>query len=66
MILLLFLFVSKKIHDNLNIFLNKNSRDLYQKYKDVSTKNGLLFPFFVPLERRQMESGTLLVLLFDP
>lgn len=39
-----FSFVSKKSHDDLTIFLNKYSRALYQKYKDVPTKDGLMFP----------------------
>lgn len=39
-----FSFVSKKTHDDLTIFLNKYSRALYQKYKDVPTKDGLMFP----------------------
>lgn len=39
-----FSFVSKKTHDDLTIFLNKYSRALYQKYKDVPTKGGLMFP----------------------
>lgn len=39
-----FSFVSKKTHDELTIFLNKYSKDIYQKYKDIPTKNGLLFP----------------------
>ena len=39
-----FSFVSKKTHDNLTIFLNKYSRELYQKYRDLPTKDGLLFP----------------------
>lgn len=39
-----FSFVSKKTHDSLTIFLNKYSKALYQKYKDVPTKDGLLFP----------------------
>lgn len=39
-----FSFVSKKTHDSLTIFLNQYSKELYQKYKDVPTKEGLLFP----------------------
>jgi site-specific recombinase XerD len=39
-----FSFVSKKTHDSLTIFLNKYSRELYQKYKDVPTRDGLMFP----------------------
>lgn len=39
-----FSFVSKKTHDDLTIFLNKYSKALYQKYKDVPTKDGLMFP----------------------
>lgn len=39
-----FSFVSKKTHDSLTIFLNKYSKALYQKYKDVPTKDGLMFP----------------------
>ena len=39
-----FSFVSKKTHDSLTIFLNKYSKALYQKYKDIPTKDGLLFP----------------------
>lgn len=39
-----FSFVSKKTHDELTIFLNKYSKALYQKYKDIPTKDGLMFP----------------------
>ncbi len=39
-----FSFVSKKTHDSLTIFLNKYSKELYQKYKDIPTKDGLMFP----------------------
>lgn len=39
-----FSFVSKKTHDSLTIFLNKYSRAIYNKYKDVPTENGLMFP----------------------
>lgn len=39
-----FSFVSKKTHDSLTIFLNKYSMELYQKYKDIPTKDGLMFP----------------------
>lgn len=39
-----FSFISKKTHDSLTIFLNKYSRELYQKYKDIPTRDGLLFP----------------------
>lgn len=39
-----FSFVSKKTHDSLTIFLNKYSRELYQKYKDIPTRDGLMFP----------------------
>ena len=39
-----FSFVSKKTHDSLTIFLNKYSKELYQKYKDFPTKDGLMFP----------------------
>ena len=36
--------MSKKTHDSLTIFLNKYSKELYQKYKDIPTKDGLMFP----------------------
>lgn len=39
-----FSFVSKKTHDELTIFLNKYSKALYQKYKDIPTRDGLMFP----------------------
>ncbi len=39
-----FSFVSKKTHDSLTIFLNKYSSAIYQKYKDIPTKDGLMFP----------------------
>jgi len=39
-----FSFVSKKTHDSLTIFLNKYSKAIYQKYKDVPTRDGLMFP----------------------
>ena len=39
-----FSFISKKTHDSLTIFLNKYSKELYQKYKDIPTEDGLLFP----------------------
>lgn len=39
-----FSFVSKKTHDELTIFLNKYSKAIYQKYKDIPTKDGLMFP----------------------
>ena len=39
-----FSFVSKKTHDSLTIFLNKYSKELYQKYKDIPTRDGLMFP----------------------
>jgi len=39
-----FSFVSKKTHDSLTIFLNKYSRELYNKYKDIPTRDGLMFP----------------------
>ena len=39
-----FTFVSKKTHDDLTIFLNKYSKAIYQKYKDIPTKDGLMFP----------------------
>lgn len=39
-----FSFVSKKTHDELTIFLNKYSKALYQKYKDIPTVDGLMFP----------------------
>lgn len=39
-----FSFVSKKTHDELTIFLNKYSKTIYQKYKDIPTKDGLMFP----------------------
>ena len=39
-----FTFVSKKTHDELTIFLNKYSKSIYQKYKDIPTKDGLAFP----------------------
>lgn len=39
-----FSFVSKKTHDNLTIFLNKYSKELYLKYRDIPTKDGLMFP----------------------
>lgn len=39
-----FSFVSKKTHDSLTIFLNKYSKDLYLKYRDIPTKDGLMFP----------------------
>lgn len=39
-----FTFVSKKTHDELTIFLNEYSKTIYLKYKDIPTKNGLLFP----------------------
>lgn len=37
-------FVSKKTHDELTIYLNKYSKAIYEKYKDIPTKDGLLFP----------------------
>lgn len=39
-----FTFVSKKTHDDLTIFLNDYSRAIYNKYKDIPTPDGLLFP----------------------
>lgn len=39
-----FSFVSKKTHDSLTIFLNKYSKELYLKYRDIPTKDGLMFP----------------------
>lgn len=39
-----FSLISKKTHDDLIIPLNDYSRALYYKYKDVDSKNGLLFP----------------------
>ena len=39
-----FSFVSKKTHDSLTIFLNKYSKELYMKYRDIPTKDGLIFP----------------------
>jgi len=39
-----FSFVSKKTHDSLTIFLNKYSLELYHKYKDIPTRDGLMFP----------------------
>ena len=39
-----FSFVSKKTNDSLTIYLHRYAKELYQKYKDVPTKNGLLFP----------------------
>ena len=39
-----FSFVSKKTHDSLTIFMNKYSQSIYQKYKDIPTKGGLMFP----------------------
>ena len=39
-----FSFVSKKTHDSLTIFLNKYSKSLYLKYRDIPTKDGLMFP----------------------
>lgn len=36
--------VSKKTHDSLTIFLNKYSKELYMKYRDIPTKDGLMFP----------------------
>ena len=39
-----FTFVSKKTHDDLTIFMNDYSREIYNKYKDIPTPNGLLFP----------------------
>lgn len=39
-----FSFVSKKTHDSLTIFLNKYSKELYMKYRDIPTKDGLMFP----------------------
>ena len=39
-----FSFVSKKSHDSLTIFMNKYSSAIYQKYKDIPTKDGLMFP----------------------
>lgn len=39
-----FSFVSKKTHDDLTIYLNKWSEELYIKYRDVKTPDGLLFP----------------------
>jgi len=40
----MFQFVSKKTHDELTIYLNKYSKAIYEKYKDIPTKDGLLFP----------------------
>ena len=39
-----FSFVSKKTHDSLTIFLNKYSKEIFLKYKDIPNKDGLLFP----------------------
>ena len=39
-----FSFVSQKTADDLTIFLNDYSKELYLKYKDVESPNGLLFP----------------------
>lgn len=39
-----FSFVSQKTADDLTIFLNDYSKELYQKYKDIPSPNGLLFP----------------------
>ena len=39
-----FSFVSKKTHDNLTIFLNKYSKELYLKYRDIPSRDGLMFP----------------------
>lgn len=39
-----FSFVSKKTHDSLTIFLNKYSKELYLKYRDIPTRDGLMFP----------------------
>lgn len=39
-----FTFVSKKTQDDLTIFLNKYSKALYLKYRDLPIENGLLFP----------------------
>ena len=39
-----FSLVSKKSHDSLTIFLNKYSKELYLKYRDIPTKDGLMFP----------------------
>ena len=39
-----FSFVSQKTADDLTIFLNDYSKELYLKYKDVPTPDGLLFP----------------------
>ena len=39
-----FSMMSKKTNDDLTIFLNKYSKDLYLKYRDVPTPDGLLFP----------------------
>lgn len=39
-----FSFVSKKTHDNLTIFLNKYSKELYLKYRDIPSEGGLMFP----------------------
>ena len=37
-----FSFVSKKTHDSLTIFLNKYSKELYMKYRDIPTRDGLM------------------------
>ena len=39
-----FSFVSKKTHDSLTIFLNRYSKELYLKYRDIPTCDGLMFP----------------------
>lgn len=39
-----FTFVSKKTDDNLTIYLNEWSKSIYMKYKDLPSKDGLLFP----------------------
>lgn len=39
-----FSFVSKKTHDSLTIFLNKYSKAIYLKYRDIPTRDGLMFP----------------------
>lgn len=39
-----FSFVSKKTHDSLTIFLNKYSKALYMKYRDIPSRDGLMFP----------------------